>query len=114
LLYGSPVPGYAAPEDTIGPATRVYAALLSPVGAGRRTRAKTVSLPAVIRADAQRIAATLDLDAPLDRIAAAVGAIASVFGLVSFELFGHTHGVITDDEAFFELRVDALAAELGL
>jgi hypothetical protein len=32
LLYGSPVPGYAAPDDTIGPATRVD------VRAGRHRR----------------------------------------------------------------------------
>ena len=31
LLYGSPVPGYAAPQDTIDPATRVYAALAEPL-----------------------------------------------------------------------------------
>ena len=29
LIYGSPVPGYAAPEDTIDPATRIPIALLT-------------------------------------------------------------------------------------
>ncbi len=28
LIYGSPVPGYAAPQDTIGPATRIPALLV--------------------------------------------------------------------------------------
>lgn len=53
LLFGTPVPGYAAPTDTIGPATRYSAVLLSllvdihaaagavarrpPAGRGRRT-----------------------------------------------------------------------------
>src|SRR4051812_34823721 len=37
LLYGSPVPGYAAPQDTIDPATAVYRTLMEPVrSAGRR------------------------------------------------------------------------------
>lgn len=35
LLYGSPVPGYRAPADiTVGPGTRVIAALLGAVGDG--------------------------------------------------------------------------------
>lgn len=113
LLYGSPVPGYAAPADTIGPATRVYAALLAPLEMPDRRR----TLPAVsasLRKDAARVATALDLDAPPERIAAGLGAIASVFGLVSFELFGHTRNVITDNQAFFVSRVDALADELGL
>ncbi|MDO9458429.1 TetR/AcrR family transcriptional regulator, partial [Nocardioides sp.] len=42
LTYGSPVPGYAAPEDTVAPATRVAIALLELVRdaqqAGRRPR----------------------------------------------------------------------------
>ena len=36
LLYGSPVPGYAAPEDTIGPASRTTLALLGIVGDAHR------------------------------------------------------------------------------
>ena len=42
LLYGSPVPGYAAPQDTIDPATRVYAALAAPLYV-RDKVAKTVA-----------------------------------------------------------------------
>lgn len=113
LLYGSPVPGYAAPEDTIGPATRVYAALLDPL---RQTGARgaNAALPRVLRADAERVAATLGLRSSPDKVTRALGAIASVFGLVSFELFGHTKGVITDSAVFFDHRVAALADELGL
>ena len=29
LIYGSPVPGYAAPQDTVGPATRIPVLLVS-------------------------------------------------------------------------------------
>ena len=36
LLYGSPVPGYAAPQDTILPATRVIQVILDLVARGRR------------------------------------------------------------------------------
>jgi hypothetical protein len=34
--------------------------------------------------------------------------------MVSFELFGHTKGVIDDHEAFFTRRLEVLAAGLGL
>ena len=64
----------------------------------------TVAVPAVSDASL--------LDAPT--AAAAIGAIAAVFGLLSFELFGHTFGVITDNDAYFDLRVDELANQLGL
>ena len=48
------------------------------------------------------------------RILALLGALATLFGLVSLELFGHTHNVVTDPDAFFAHHVDALAADLGL
>jgi AcrR family transcriptional regulator len=113
LLYGSPVPGYAAPDDTILPATRVYAALLAPLGLVR-TRRSGDSLPRSVRQDAERVAATLGLDAPAAQVARAIGAITSVFGLVSFELFGHTHNVISDNAVYFDFRVDAIADDLKL
>ncbi len=114
LLYGSPVPGYSAPQDTIGPATRLYAALVEPVRHRRgRRRPSTVTSP-VLEADAERVAAALGFDVGAPVLLAALGAIASLFGLVSFELFGHTNNVITDHDAFFALRVEALADELGL
>jgi hypothetical protein len=37
-----------------------------------------------------------------------------LFGTVSFELFGHTSGVIGDHDAFFAQQVDAMADALGL
>ena len=113
LLYGSPVPGYAAPDDTIGPATRVYAALLEPLNQSR-ARGANAPMPRVLRADAEKVSESLGLDAAPERVTRALGAIASVFGLVSFELFGHTHGVITDSRVFFDHRVAALADELDL
>jgi AcrR family transcriptional regulator len=113
LLYGSPVPGYAAPEDTIVPATRVYAAMLAPV-ALVRARATTAALPRSVRQDAERVAETLRLDAPAPQVVRALGAVTSVFGLISFELFGHTQNVISDNAVYFDFRVDAIADELKL
>ena len=38
----------------------------------------------------------------------------SLFGLINFELFGHTHNVVVDHEAFFTSSTERLAAELGV
>lgn len=113
LLYGSPVHGYAAPQDTIDPATRVYTALAAPL---RDARAPT-DRPAVsgtLAADGERIADGLGLALPPAEGVALLGAWATLFGLISLELFGHTHNVVTDHDAFFAHHVDALAADLGL
>jgi AcrR family transcriptional regulator len=106
LLYGSPVPGYAAPTDTIDPATRVYAALAQPVQA---STARPSPDP-----DGEAIVDALGLDVAPGLGTALVRAWAGLFGLVSLELFGHTHNVITDHEGFFARHVDGLADELGL
>jgi AcrR family transcriptional regulator len=115
LLYGSPGPGYAAPEDTIDPATAVYRALVEAVRrSGSRPARPARPLPPALEADAIRVAEALELDGDPDRTLRLLGAWAQVFGLVSLELFGHTHGVIEDHDAFFDDRVDALADDLDL
>src|SRR6059058_4464727 len=60
LLYGSPVPGYAAPQDTIGPASRplgVFAAILREA-VDRKTACKDERLSKQVRTDLDAIAQT--------------------------------------------------------
>jgi len=111
LLYGSPVPGYAAPQDTVPPATRVYAALAAPLPAGGEPAATP---DPAFAADGERIAATLGGGLTPDQGLALLRAWAGLFGLLSLELFGHTYGVVTDHDAFFRHHVDRLADDLGL
>jgi AcrR family transcriptional regulator len=111
LLYGSPVPGYAAPVTTIGPATRVYAALAAPMAAAT-LQPGPVDGP--LADDGAALLAELGLDAAPAVGLALVRALASLFGLVSFELFGHTNNVIHDHEAFFARHLAGLADDLGL
>jgi AcrR family transcriptional regulator len=111
LLYGSPVPGYAAPQDTIDPATRVYAALAEPLSASARPWPR---LAGSLADDGAAITSGLGVRAPAAAGIALLRAWAGLFGLVSLELFGHTHGVVTDHEAMFAHHVDALADDLGL
>jgi AcrR family transcriptional regulator len=114
LLYGSPVPGYAAPETTIAPATDVYRALAEAVRRSPRRGRRRTELPPALAADAARMAAELELDDDPTRVIGLLCAWATVFGLVSLEAFGHTRGVVEDGDALFAHRVDALADELGL
>ena len=62
------------------------------------------------------LAAELGLPSdPTGSVAArAVHAWTSLFGLINFELFGHTHNVVVDDEVFFTGSTERLAAELGM
>ncbi|MGN9794479.1 TetR/AcrR family transcriptional regulator [Streptomyces sp. OZ13] len=115
LVYGSPVPGYSAPEDTIAAASRVPLALVSVVRDAHRTHGLALPpLPAGLRAEAERMAADIAPDLPPPVVTAMVAAWSHVFGTISFELFGHFNNVVVDREAFFEHTVTQIAHEVGL
>lgn len=117
LLYGSPVPGYAAPADTVPAATRVGAVLGGVLG----DAARAGLLPP---AEGRRTALVLPAAAPVlggehealdDGVRSrALLVWSSLFGLVSFELFGHFEGTVADPDAFFTEQVGELADLLGL
>ncbi|MER6063043.1 TetR/AcrR family transcriptional regulator [Streptomyces sp. NPDC001792] len=115
LIYGSPVPGYAAPQTTVPAAARVGLVF---IGIVRDTHEGTgladLPLPAGLRPEAERMAADLAPDLPPEAITALVAAWAQLFGLVSFELFGQFNKVVEDREAFFRHAVTGLAHGVGL
>lgn len=117
LVYGSPVPGYAAPQTTIGPASRVGEVLCRLVADG--LAAGDVAVPqgggdAVLAPGvAERVGLPAD-DTGSSLAARSILAWTSVFGMISFELFGHTHNVVADHERFFADGADHLADLLGL
>ena len=121
LIYGSPVPGYHAPEQTIGPATRVSLALLGVVADARAAgRLTTVDgpLPSGLSRDLEQVREDLGDDPvgaiPPAALARALTAWTQLFGSISFELFGQTRNVITDHDALFETSTRAMAAHIGL
>jgi AcrR family transcriptional regulator len=117
LVYGSPVPGYRAPRDTVGPAARPAVAALGVVAAaveaGEVERDGAGGLPRSLRADLGRLGGELGLDLPDEVLARALAAWTQVFGLVSFELFGHLANVITDPEEHFAVQVRRSARTLA-
>ncbi|MFW0871629.1 TetR/AcrR family transcriptional regulator [Rhodococcoides corynebacterioides] len=120
LLYGSPVPGYVAPRDTVGPATRPTAVLVrivvadrltrSPSAAGRRTALYEPVRTFVRETIGEASAAVLDDDL----IERTLSAWITVFGAVSFERFGHLVGVTADTDRYLDRVVEDLADRLDL
>jgi AcrR family transcriptional regulator len=120
LIYGSPVPGYQAPRDTIDPALRVAFALLAPIracaadGTLAPLPGPTPTMPDELRAQLDAIAAAVAPELTPDVTARALSAYTLVFGMISFELFGqYTNGVDPAD-AFFEYTLSRTADLLGL
>jgi len=122
LVYGSPVPGYRAPSDTIGPASRVtlvLAGLVRDAAASGALRTpfvpeRTPALSKPARAEASRAPAIALEGVPPDAVIRALAAWTQLFGFVSFELFGHLVGVVEDVDAVFDQAVTDMAAFVGI
>ena len=105
LLYGSPVPGYEAPAQTVGPATRVTRVLLQlaadasarevrPGGADPGPGPAFHDAVAGVRAFAGH-------DVPDDVLVAGLAAWSGLVGGVTLELFGHLENAVGDRDAWF-------------
>jgi AcrR family transcriptional regulator len=118
LLYGSPVPGYQAPERTIGPGIRASLALLGVLrdAAQDGWRPPSTEVDHELGADLAALGVILGLPDELDpgSLVAIVAAWTQTFGLVSFEVFGQTVRMVGSDEMLFEAAARATATALGL
>ncbi|WP_024793124.1 TetR/AcrR family transcriptional regulator [Tomitella biformata] len=121
LLYGSPVPGYAAPaERTTEPGTRVIRQLVAIVTEAEAAGAVTTPaapgpLSPALRADAAAIRAELDVAVSDELLTRAVLAWVALFGAVSFEVFGqYGEETFAAPAELFEHQVSMLASLIGL
>ncbi|MEU6476947.1 TetR/AcrR family transcriptional regulator [Streptomyces sp. NPDC047017] len=115
LIYGSPVPGYTAPQATVPAAARVGLLLIGIVRDAHGQGALTVpALPEALRAEAERMTADFAPGLPPGATAALVAAWAQLYGLVGFELFGQFNRVVEDRETFFRQAAVRLAQGVGL
>lgn len=127
LLYGSPVPGYAAPDVTVESASavpRVLARIMAassaggvapPSGASGSDRVPALPFPP---AGFDQVLAPLR-DAllpgfPPEVLVAALMAWTSLVGTVSLELFGHYEGGTTDFGAVFTYAMEVAGRMAGL
>ncbi|KRC63379.1 TetR family transcriptional regulator [Aeromicrobium sp. Root236] len=125
LIYGSPVPGYAAPQDTVVPATRVIVRLVEIIVAahasgsaaqGTRPPAEAAD-PSDVVADAMAFIAErsdVDLEALPELVMRTLMVWSAIFGTLSFEIFGHLKGSVSDYEGYYEQTTLRLAGDLGL
>lgn len=120
LLYGSPVPGYTAPQDTVPAAVRdtlVFTRIISEAhAAGALDPAGPLPpAPPSLAADLARARAALPMDLPDDVMTRAFTAWAGLYGTVSFELFGQFNNVIEEERsAYFDHSMSLLGRLVGL
>jgi AcrR family transcriptional regulator len=118
LLYGTPVPGYAAPPATIEPANRpvlVAMAILRDGVTSGTIEVPRDRLPAPVRADIERVASEPGFrGVPPTLLARAFTGWALLFGTISFELFGRLTNAITDYDSYFEHELRLIGRYLGI
>jgi AcrR family transcriptional regulator len=117
LVYGSPVPGYAAPDTTVTSAGRITGAFLRLGLASEQAGtpvARTAPLSPAECVALEPVRAAIGAPISDERLLRWLMAWKTVFGHVSLELFGHMHRGVVDYDAHFAQVTDQLAADLGL
>ena len=117
LIYGSPVPGYVAPADTVGPAIRVSVLLMQilidAAGQGRVAAEDPREATAL-----GPILSQLPPGFPAPLVQRGLMAWTGLFGVVSFELYGQLHQVVAEDpadrDAFFAECISRWITFVGL
>ena len=113
LIYGSTIPGYVAPADTIAPAGRVVRALCRPAAeAGVVPAARSIGRPLAAQLDGT--AGALGLDVDRATMLALVAAFSRVVGLVTLELNGQFVGGFEPADDLYDTLVEREADALGL
>jgi AcrR family transcriptional regulator len=143
LLFGSPVPGYAAPQDTIAAAARTptvlvgiladgFAAGVLPArdgsgsgwspgsgrspGMGREAGMgpEAGQLADALRADLARVRDQISPGLPEDLLLLGMTSWLQLFGIVSFELFGQFNNVIDARAEFFDQQMGLMSDLIGI
>ena len=115
LVYGTPVPGYSAPHDTVEAAvrlSRVMAAVVTAAAADGSLRPPQRPLPGpTLVTDAVAAVAGGAPPPPYeDLLERSLVLLTALIGTTSYLQFGHLHLALVDDDAWFD-RAMAVAAE---
>ncbi len=118
LLYGSPVPGYAAPaEQTMEPGTRVMAALVRVLddadAAGIVVADPATRLGRALRSDLRSMSTETGSSLSEPQLARALLWWSGIIGVISAEAFGQLGAeTVTDPDALFEHHLEVLSRVL--
>ena len=119
LIYGSPVPGYDAPPETVPAASRTPAVLAGIVRAAleagelepprRALPGPPLLLPAALELFGGAPPAPYS-----DVIERGIVLWSGLIGLLVFQVFSRTHDSVRDESAFFDYAVAVAAESVGL
>ena len=120
LIFGSPIPGYVAPEATRPAGTR-YTSLLARLLAEAHAAGALDPADIDVRVPAELSAQLEDLQRrggfpgmPVPAVAFGLSAWTRLHGLVTLEVFGHLAPAVGDGTALFEQELDAIVRQSGL
>lgn len=128
LVYGTPVPGYQAPQDTVASAVRLWGVLhrllRSALDDGSlRLPAAALDVDGLLSPETLAFIGVLPTApeaSPQDQrmlegaVVRSFTLFSSLVGAISAELFGHLHRVVTDYARTFDVTVATAAAGVGL
>ena len=125
LIYGSPVPGYQAPRDTVAPAARVPLVLGKLVRGSCATQAAPSAgtgdsapaappIPPILAAQAAIVAGAIAPGVPEPVIVRVLIAWTQLFGMISFELFGQFVGSADPADDFFGYAIEQMIAYIPI
>ncbi|MGD0748723.1 MAG: WHG domain-containing protein [Acidimicrobiales bacterium] len=119
LIFGTPVPGYDAPEETVEPYARIVSALVRPIieaeAAGRlQTGAHEGAISRELRDAVAPVSDALFPHMPAAKVVLAIQAWSTIVGVISLEVFGHWRNTILNPGAFFEATIRTEADSIGL
>lgn len=123
LIYGTPIPGYQAPEDTVRAAMRLWAVIndvvqgavqtgtLGAVGPDFPTRGLVTDEVYIFAGIPSADARTPELTRYIVR---SLTLFSALTGAISAELFGHYQGITDDLPGLFDATIATTAAGVGL
>lgn len=115
LIFGTPVPGYVAPPDTMAPGRR-YTNVLLQLLADAHTAGcvPNVEVPTTkgIAKEYKQVRSNLGLVLPDEMLLAGFTAWAAMFGAISFELFGHVDAVFNNPGVHYSALADMFGQQL--
>lgn len=110
LIFGTPIPGYAAPEDgpTVQQNRRLGAVFLGLIAEGHASGEFHIPPAPSATAAEEAFVAELGLPLPADRLGPALGAWAAIHGMVTLEVLHQLAFLYPDAEPFFTAEVDRI------
>ncbi|WP_020668672.1 TetR/AcrR family transcriptional regulator [Amycolatopsis nigrescens] len=115
LIYGSPIPGYQAPQDTVVPASRVVFALGRVLeSAALRPASEGQGRSAALRRQTDDLAVRLESRLTGAELTRLLMAWSQLFGALNFELFGQFRGSVDPSDEFFTYTAQQMADFVGL